>query len=1159
MFEFMGGFCSANVASWARDAPDDVFNLYRFAEGNFSINVGEFDRQAKLFAWYLRNVAKCTPGDRVVLCFSPDYYHQMDIAIFGTWYAGCVIVPVAPADPTKSTENMKNIVVDCDPTLLVTDKFYKEITNYVSLGAEFKWTIFDDVIATSESSGDNFDVFPVETAPHSIVLLQYTSGSTSRPKGVCVTASNIVHNCLAILLSENQRPFEIVNDFDTAEQVVEIGRNNPEKHGYLWLPLYHDMGLMSSIVYCFLRKPTSKSNPLHFLSQPSSWLEGLSEARGSTCPAPSFAFSYALRKCKEIPNLDLSHYHTCIVGAEPVNVDVMQQFVRRYSKYGFSASAVTPAYGLAEGTLLVTGAKERSAPPVVLTLSKLALHSNIAKIVNPDNHKRDDQIDFISCGAAPFFIKVKIVDPDTRQELNDLSIGEIWVHSPCVARGYWRLPHLSMETFYSNIENGVESELYLRTGDLGFIYQGELFCTGRIKDMIIIRGRNIYPHDIENLIQNGCKDMIRPGCVAAFSLSPQDDPDKYKQEELCVAAEIYPQNESWSNNVWFFGNKYPEAYVKKIVDQIRKSGGTNFSPSVVILVSARTLPKTTSGKIQRKLIKSLYLEKKLPNILHVDLQNLNKLGGPRSVFDLRDFDSSSKEDAFVFARPGQSSAVDSSSYEVDAKLATMTHNSVAEKISESIAAHLEIDPSTINRDKNIAEYNVDSIIAVSAAQSLEKELGFKVNPIIFNLYPSVNQLSTYIVQQAQERSKKKVQEDNQRGITSFTRLPSSSYKVTDTRAPQKAYILGIGTTNPENPVPADATIQLLTDGLELTGKKADWVKKVVDSTTIAQRYSVKVADDLLWGNTISQGKNASFDERNTIYKQHAPRLAAQAAERAIADWGGDRSKITHVVSISCTGIIVPGLDFEVIKRCGLGNNTQRFTVLMMGCFGGVTGVKLAKSIASEDPNNCVLVVCCELCSLHLQLDDRSDNIIGACLFGDGASSIIVGGSNIPTGPDDYIYEIIGYDSAIVPETEEALIWDLGSTGWQLGLSPEIPKIIHAHVRDFSSNMIRPHMPKEFQEKIPLDRLDWCLHPGGVAIIHAIEETCGLDAKVNSKATWDVLGSKGNMSSSTVLFVLDQLRTIGVTSDFTVMLAFGPGLNMEGAILRNGRKIPKRQQ
>lgn len=1093
------------------------------------------------------NVKGCVKGDRVVACFSPDYYNQFDVVMMAVFYAGLVLVPVAPADPTKTTENLKNIVTDAEPTVMITDRFYVDITKYISVGG-FQWEVYDDIMETSDARIDNgVGAFPFALEPNDIAVLQYTSGSTSRPKGVCVTHSCILHNSFAIFATSNDRIMTPTCYQDLNDMFDQI--NNVPVQGCEWLPLYHDMGLMSNIFHATIRCQLVKSHPLMFLSKPECWLKMCSDYGACRTPIPAFAFSYCVRKAKEIPDLDLSSVKSVICGAEPINVEVLQQFLRRFSKYGLNPSAIMPAYGLAEGTLLVTGCKDPNAPPNVLTLSKTALAARQVEIVEPVVGAQDN-IDFISCGAPPFFITVKIVDPDTCQEVGPTEIGEIWVRGPCVALGYWRLPHLTEETFRATLAGGNPNEHFLRTGDLGFLCDGELYCTGRIKDMIIIRGRNIYPHDIEQMIVDKCEGIVRPGCVAAFALSPQDDNELYKQEELCVVAEVYPSTDSVWNNLWLFGNQFPEKYLQSCVDAIRRATGNNVTPSVIVLTKPRTLNKTTSGKLQRSMIKQRFLQDKLANVVKVDQARLNKLGGPKSVFDLRDFGSKT-ENKNILSRRGQAQPDNLTSTQVvDPRLANFTHERVAKNITEALAAQLDVDPATIDPDQNMSEYNVDSISAVSAAQDLEQNFGFKVNPIIFSLHPTINALASYVVQQAHEKARK----------AAMGNIPRASARPIVPRIqmgqakPQKAYIMGIGTANPDNPLPRDVIVRLLSEGLELNEKKAGWVQKVADSTTIEQRYSVRTPEELFWGNK-GLGQNASFDERNKVYKQFAPQLAHESASRAIADWGGDKSKITHVISISCTGIIVPGLDFSVIKSLGLGTHVQRYSVLMMGCFGGVTGVKLARSIAAEDPNNVCLVVCCELCSLHLQLDDRSDNIIGACLFGDGSSSIIVGGSAIPEKEDDFIYEIVGYDSCIVPDTEEALIWDLGSSGWELGLSPEIPKIIHAHVKDFSLGMITPHLGGQ---KVDLDSLDWCLHPGGVAIVNAIEETCGLDSTVHSKATWDVLGRVGNMSSGTVYFVLDQLRKIGVTSDHTVMLAFGPGLNMEGAFLRNGARIPKRK-
>lgn len=370
----------------------------------------------------------------------------------------------------------------------------------------------------------------------------------------------------------------------------------------------------------------------------------------------------------------------------------------------------------------------------------------------------------------------------------------------------------------------------------------------------------------------------------------------------------------------------------------------------------------------------------------------------------------------------------------------------------------------------------------------------------------------------------------------------SKSNVKHMRGSQNPHILGIGTANPGQQIKSSDIAEMMSAALQLEGKDHQRLMRIAENSTVDVRHTVfDDGKEVFWGRS-KPGDNATLDERNTRYKKEAPGLAHAAAERAIKDWGGNKKDITHVVAISCTGIMTPGLEFHLVQSLGLQPDTQRLSILMMGCFGGSSALKQASALAAQDPKHRVLAVCCELCSLHFQMDRRTDNLVGGSLFADGASAIIMGQ---PTPSEKPLYEFLDCSSFIIPETLDLMAWNMTGTGWELGLSPQIPAQILKHVGGFVDELKKkagiPHVKNE-------DCM-WPVHPGGRSIIEAIEEACGLDKNYHTAATREVLRTKGNMSSGTILFCMDKTRQMKPEKDYAISVSFGPGLNVEGTALR----------
>ena len=514
-------------------------------------------------------------GDRVLLAYPPGL--EIVCAFFACVRLGLIPVPVYPPtinDFDISAQKMNFIAKDCGAAAILMDStYYWSVTlnlakfkvdnssNKSDHLSNLKWIFSDESII---SGVQNFK------AIHSkILFLQYTSGSTNNPKGVMVTHTNMLDN------------------FRNVVDHLPIGVS--------WLPQYHDMGLIGYYIFFALKGGTTYGfSPLHFILRPALWLETISKYRATATSAPNFAYEYCLNPAKiseeNLANLDLSSLRFTMNAAEPVNSRVFTDFIEKFQPCGLNPQSVFVAYGLAENTLAVTNYGRANN---VFDMEMLRKH----KVQEADSmtSEQNKQI-LMSCGRVLGDTKVKIVNVSTApEELNNGNVGEIWITGSSKCLGYWNKPQLTKEKFEARLSNDDESTSWLRSGDLGFIYQNELYVCGRLKDMIIIRGLNYYPHDIELIIEQEIN--VRKGCVAAFSNYQNG------QEKLVLIVGI--------KNI----KKIPDAF--KLNAKIVQNFG--ITANSIVFVPARTVSKTSSGKIKRYENKNRYLNDDFPIIAKTEI------------------------------------------------------------------------------------------------------------------------------------------------------------------------------------------------------------------------------------------------------------------------------------------------------------------------------------------------------------------------------------------------------------------------------------------------------------------------------------------------------------------------------------------------------------
>ncbi|MGW0820025.1 fatty acyl-AMP ligase [Streptomyces sp. NPDC002845] len=531
------------------------------------LTFAQVDTKARAVAASIR--AQVEPGSRALLLFAPG--QDFVIAFFGCLYAGVVAVPTYlphPAQRARGLLRLAGIAEDAQPAVILTTS---DIRAYVEPAAgaipelqETAWLTTDTIPDTRAAAWT-----APELTPDSVALLQYTSGSTGRPKGVMVTHGNLIHNIGLICRS-----------LGLDESSVYVG----------WLPPYHDMGLISMIILPAVTGIHSVTMPtVAFLQKPVRWLRAISKYRGTVSASPNFAFELCARKTTEEDRaaLDLSSWAVVCNGAEPIRADSIDRFCTVFESSGFRPETMRPVYGLAEGTLMVSGTTT-SEPRILRTFDGGDLERGTARGV-PESSPGARVL--VGVGVSQG-LRVAVVDPERRVACRPGRVGEIWVAGESVAVGYWQRPDLSEEVFGATLSDSGEGP-FLRTGDLGFETEDGLFVTGRIKDVIIIDGRNHYPQDIERTAESA-HPAVRPGCVAVFGV------DTGGEETVVVAAELRRgQDETDPADV--------AGAVRRAVMQEHRIAVRD-----VVLLPAGALPKTSSGKLQRRESKKEYLTGQSP-------------------------------------------------------------------------------------------------------------------------------------------------------------------------------------------------------------------------------------------------------------------------------------------------------------------------------------------------------------------------------------------------------------------------------------------------------------------------------------------------------------------------------------------------------------------
>jgi acyl transferase domain-containing protein/acyl-CoA synthetase (AMP-forming)/AMP-acid ligase II/acyl carrier protein len=625
------------------------------------------DRRARAIAVALGE--RAAVGDRALILCPPgtDYV----AAFFGCLYAGVVAVPAYPPEPglvRRMLPRLLGVIEDAAPSVVLAPAaaatMAGQIAQLAPRTAALPWLAVDEVDEAGAADWRRPGV-----RGRDLAFLQYTSGSTGRPKGVMLSHDNLLANLAAI-----DRHM-----FDSTEQSSVI-----------WLPPYHDMGLIGGLLEPAYRGyPVTFMSPLAFLKRPARWLRAVSDFRATHSGGPNFGYDLCVSKIseEERAGLDLSNWQVAFSGAEPVRAETLERFARSFAPHGFRRTAFYPCYGMAEASLLVAGGARTTEPPL-LRVRADALEQNRVEPAEPGAGTRT----LVGCGQIISGHRLVIVAPDTGTPRPDGAVGEIWVSGPSVAREFWGRPEESAERLEARLADGEGP--FLRTGDLGFRHDGELYVTGRIKDLIIIAGRNHYPQDIERTVEEA-HPALRRGAGIAFSV------DSGEAEELVVVQAV---------------RGAARAAAEEIFTAVRAAIAEHHGLRVhdIVLVTPGSIPKTSSGKLRRHACKQAYLAGSLDAVA--------RRGGPG--------DSP--------GQPGESAT------RPDGELRA----TLRKRLIEELAGRLHVAPERLDPRRPLADYGLQSVDLVGMIGELERWSGRSLPATLAWEYPTIEALAGFLADEA---------------------------------------------------------------------------------------------------------------------------------------------------------------------------------------------------------------------------------------------------------------------------------------------------------------------------------------------------------------------------------------------------------------------------
>lgn len=655
------------------------------------------DKKAKAIAHKLLSI--CERGDRALLIYPSGL--DFITAFFGCLYAGVIAVPAYPPKRNQKLQRLQTLIEDCDAAIALTDLQSYDIAvpqfSAVSALEHLPWLRTDEGLAEPSS-----DFCVIAPGKDEIAFLQYTSGSTGDPKGVMVSHENLIINSELIYTAMSHD-----------DNTVEVG----------WLPLFHDMGLIGNVLQpVFAGIPCTFMQPAAFLQKPLRWLEAISEYKATTSGGPNFAYDICVSTIKdeELKRLDLSSWTIAFNGAEPIRVDSMRAFSEKFAPSGFRDEAHYPCYGMAETTLHITS-NDVSRSDFSEFFDADLLRQNIVKKIDGSNN---DAIEIVNCGRTWCDHRVLIVNPETLISCEEGKIGEIWAQGKTIAKGYWEKTEVTESTFNAYTANTNEGP-FLRTGDLGFFCGGELYVSGRLKDILIIRGLNHYPQDVE-LTAFESNEALMPNGAAAFSVQKGGD------ELLIIILEV---KRTFLRK--FDANDVAMEVQKSISEQ------HDLQASSILFIKPGRLSKTSSGKVQRQRSKQLFLDDDIDVVARIDKRD-------------RIDDSELPEFPVGLWRAASSNELDSQKEII-----------ISEYLQGVFAVFAGIEGKKFPEDKVFLAYGLDSLSLSRIAAKVAEDLSVDIPIEAFFVCETIELLTAELLELVQTKNQVRqsidviFQEDNQ--------------------------------------------------------------------------------------------------------------------------------------------------------------------------------------------------------------------------------------------------------------------------------------------------------------------------------------------------------------------------------------------------------------